>query len=168
MRFNRQLQHLHTVLRVKAVMQSPRHDGAAVNVYYGCQVHKAVSHWDIADVDAPHLVGALYLQFAEQVWLAILQHAQFGQGFQRIDRHQPHQTHQSAHAVHANQYAEGHEMVAHAYDTCRRMVCHVLVYHLHDIKVFPVLTLWLVVVRAFADVKDLQLAVYADCVVRGN
>ena len=48
-------------------MQSPRDDAAAVHVNDGRQIHEPVSHRDIGDVDAPHLIGPCDAESPEQI-----------------------------------------------------------------------------------------------------
>src|ERR1035437_7567162 len=51
------------------VTYSPVHNKPCMKVNDGTQVHKAPSHWNIGNIDAPDLVTMIYLQVFQQVWI---------------------------------------------------------------------------------------------------
>ena len=160
-------EHLDAVLLVKRVVQPPGHDRTAVDIYYCREVHEAVRHRYICNVDTPDLIGTADVKPAQQIGHPVLGTAQPGKVPLWIYRGDAHLAHQPAHALGADKESQQEQMVYHTLHTLGGMLGMLLVYLLHHLKVFYRLFLWLIVVGSLADVKKLQLAVHTQITLWG-
>ena len=165
--FHSQTEHLDAVFLVKRVMQPPGHDRAAVDIYYCREVHEAVKHRYICNVDAPDLIGTGDVKSAKQIGHPVLRLALFGQVLLRIYSIDAHLAHQPADTLRPDEESQQEQVVYHALHTFGGMFCVLLVYLLHNLKVLCRLSLGMVVVGTLADAEQLQLAVHAQIAVRG-
>ena len=167
MGFHSHAKHFYTVLLVQRVMQPPGHDTATVDVYYRREVHKSVQHRYIGDINAPDLIGTGDSELAKQIGHLVLWCARLGEVLLRVYCNDVHLAHQPADTLRTYKEPKQEQIVHHALHTLGGMLGVLLVYLLHHLKVLLGLALGLVVVSTLADAEKLQLAVYAQLVVRG-
>ena len=145
-------------------MQPPRDDAAAVNVDDGGQIHEPVSHRDIGDVDAPHLIGPCDAESPEQIGHAELGGSTLAQAAAGIDGGDAHFAHQPAHTLWADRKAKKRQMVNHAYHALGGMLGVLEVYRPHDGQVLIALRLGLVVVDTLAQTEHFKLCCHTQLI----
>ncbi len=60
-------------------MQAPAYNEATLDVYYCGQIHKAVLHGNVCDINAPHMIPVVNLESSQQIRLDIFGCAQSAQ-----------------------------------------------------------------------------------------
>ena len=148
-------------------MQSPRDDAAAVHVDDGRQIHEPVSHRDIGDVDAPHLIGPCDAESPEQIGHAELGGPTLAQAAAGIDGRDAHLAHQTAHTLWTDSKTKKRQMVNHAQHALGGMLGVLEVYRPHDGQALGTLRLGLVVIAAFAQAEHFKLGAHAQFLAWG-
>src|SRR5690606_6063716 len=110
------------VLCLQCVVQGPTYNKSAVQVYDSREVHEAVSHGYVGDVNSPDLVCTCDLKAPQQIRVNILGLSQFAQVSFRIMRHDSHQTQQPANPLHVHYQSKREEIILYLQHPMRRMI----------------------------------------------
>ena len=92
-------------------------------------------HCYICDVRTPNLIGPVYQQVAQQIRHAVFHPSTFAEALHRIDCSQIHQVHQTSHELLSYLISLPAKEIYHLTNAHGGMLCKLLIYYLHDLKV---------------------------------
>ena len=124
------------ILFLQAIGYLPSNDKAAVQVNDRRQVHKSAFHWDIGNIDGPHLIGTGNVQMAQQIGMHILGVPQSGEISLWINGLYSHFSQQSPDSLDVVAHTNLNQFILHTYHTQSRVFGKQPVHGRHQAQVF--------------------------------